>query len=246
MITSIIKEFEKVTDLPFHVMYSLYKYGSISAMRGLAKIYASHIQKLISEDKEILIIGGSSDSLANPMYLLSEYVVSELNMIRQSKVHLTKIHREIRHNEPYCQMLMEERMNLIKGDILYTNDMYKKYTSIILDDVKITGTHEAKIVECIKPDYYIYLAQYIGKNSSIEEELNLNAISGVYDIVNMYISNDLKLQSRNVKYLMNNQNDLNMKLKPVKTLMQEVNAMAYLNGYNHIWNLKDKFIKFVS
>lgn len=235
--------FKKITDIKNPVYYSEYKYGNLWAMRYLAKQMAYYLIENISEitstNKEIVLIGGSCDNVDNPMMTLSKEIVIELSLLVKQRVHLTKVHRIIRHNEPYCQMILEDRLNLIKDDVMhFEHSILNNRISIIIDDVFITGTHEKKVLNIVTPDYYVYLLKYEGENAAIEEEINLHSISGVWDIFNWWQKNDLVFQSRNIKYVLYNLDKLDTNIKSVKRFVQEVKRLAILNNYNHINNLK--------
>lgn len=239
MIKKYLKQFQEIEEIEFNSVYSKYKYGCKESINALALLFTNLIYESIPKDKEVLIIGSSCDNLDNPISILSKQVTIELSKIFPHKVHLTKIHRIIRHDQPYCQMIFEDRKNLISKDVLhFDHSMTLNRTVIMLDDVYITGAHEQKVLEVIKPDYYFYLLKYNGLDASIEERLNLNDIN-IDKLVNMYIDNQLIWNSRNVKYILKNQNDLNLDIKIIRDMLNEVKDLAYLNGYQHIDNLKE-------
>jgi len=229
------KDIREVDELIL-TLYSQYKYGVITATKKLAEEFANYVISIITTDEEIVIVAGSSDNLANPIFVLSEFIVQRLATFYKQRIHLTKVHRIIRHNEPYCSMDLDERTELIKNDELYIDtNLLRGRTVIVLDDIRITGAHERKMLSVLRPDFYIYLIEYQGVDYKIEDVLNHYSIKGVEDIYHHWRKNNIILQSRNVKYILKHFTEIRFAI----ILLEEVLNKAYLNNYNKIDNLKN-------
>jgi hypothetical protein len=113
---------------------------------------------------------------------------------------------------------------------------------IFIDDVRITGAHEEKLIDVLstrklKNDaMFLYFAEYFGDQPEIEAKLNFSAVQSPLDYVELTKSEDHHLIVRPIKYLLSQRDDvfssLLEKLDP--KFLKKLYSAALAEGYYKI------------
>ncbi|MDR0758080.1 MAG: phosphoribosyltransferase family protein [Tannerella sp.] len=127
-----------------------------------------------------------------------------------------KIYRTVTYREDYGEMSATERFRLIKGDKFHIDRAYLgDRTLILLDDIKITGTHERIIINMLNeyrmsnPCYMLFFAELTNPQISpkIENTLNNAFVKNLNDIDYIVNHERFRFNTRAVKFILNSQPD---------------------------------------
>lgn len=207
--------------LPFSATkYSKFKFGCKTTARefGLA-LAKGFISEYLSENPikgQIVICSSPYCFIPTATYAMKDYFVQALNMhlvnIGSPVVEETKIHRTITYKEDYGGLDKDARMKLIGNDGFHMDkEFVKGKTILFLDDVFITGSHEAMICSMIdrlklKNDcMFLYFGQLVSSevHPSIENDLNYAYVKSLLDLDSIIKNDNFLLNTRVVKYILN-------------------------------------------
>lgn len=197
--------------------YSLLKFGVDSVARKFAtsladNLFEAHSSDLISSRS--VVIPSPYNHVANAATIMTRHFVDRLNhhLVSNSGEHCdySTIHRKVSYISDYGFLPAEQRKKLIDGDDFYFNpEFYKDKTIIFVDDVRITGTHEIKLVELMEAHgiknkcIFAYYAMYHGERPNIEAEINFAGIKNVQDFLEIAVrEDDFNLIVRPIKFIL--------------------------------------------
>jgi hypothetical protein len=181
--------------------YSLLKFGVnqpiVDFAKNLAKnFFKFHHKELITN--QCVVIPSPYNFVKNAATVLAEHFVKHLNLLLSIEdgnvVELMTIQRKITYINDYGFLSKDDRKSLIDNDSFYVNEEFiSGKTLIFIDDVRITGTHEDKLIELMEArdlpnkSIFVYLATYLGNSPSIEADLNFASFysSGKSDVDNL-------------------------------------------------------------
>lgn len=196
--------------------YSRLKFGSdiIAKKFGYEladALAAKHLDKLLANP--ILVIPSPYNHVENAATILTKHFVNRLNAILVANsgnhVEYSIIHRKVNYIQDYGFLPKDQRKGLIDNDSFYLNkDFYKDKLLIFVDDVRITGTHEDKLVEILDKEnitndtFFLYYANYEGNNPEIEAQINFASIKSLTDYVSVSQEPNHHIIVRPLKYLL--------------------------------------------
>jgi len=238
--------------------YSWFKFGDKQFAKQFAKqLFDSFITEygdiLIKQD-QIIILPSPYLSIPTASNFLCSYFKEELNNFlfsRGKKASLeSKIYRNQTYVTDYGNLDFEERVKLISNDTYYIdrNFINGKFC-ILLDDIKITGSHEHTVNKILKQydvvgDFvFVYFAELISKNihPKIENHYNYFAVKDINDIINVINRETFQFNTRIIKYILNLSEEEfvhllnNISQERIKELFQ----LAISNNYHQISEYKN-------
>jgi hypothetical protein len=221
MINNIVHYVHKFHDLdscPFEPTdYSKLKFGSKEVARKFGEdlaesFFAAHADKLMAND--CVVIASPYNYIKNAATVMTQYFIAKLNHLMVNacgrNVEYTTIHRKVSYTADYGFLSKEKRQSLLSNDDFYINyDFVIGKTIIFVDDVKITGTHEDKLIEILEENaldgighFFLYYANYEGDQPDIESKLNFSGVKDLQDVLDTLDSGDYEMIIRPIKYVM--------------------------------------------
>lgn len=230
-----VHQIQDAENLPFSKKeYSLFKFGSKSIARryGLELFTAfTHYfvdSKYDKDDTQIVVCSSPYNHIPTATNAMKDYFVEYLNTWLVHKgypvVQQTKIHRYTSYTDDYGALSAEQRRALIGGDQFHVDiDFLEDKLVLLLDDIRITGTHEKMIVEMLRrympnaykeeieeycTPWFLYYAVLSNDqiDPSIENVLNYASIKGLLSVMNMIMVNDFIFNTRVIKYMLSYDN----------------------------------------
>jgi len=204
--------------------YSKFKFGCKDAARHfghiLAKDFASSINfpEIALSNKEIVVLSSAYTHLPTASFAMKDYFIRTFNSILidlgKSPVHEAKMYRKSSYKEEYGEMSKDQRLALMGNDLFYVDiNFIKDKICIFIDDVKITGAHEIKVIETLEhlglPEMvnvnFLYLAELIDNktNPKIENYLNYYFVKNLLCLDKIIKNDEFIMNTRVVKYILN-------------------------------------------
>lgn len=197
-------------------VYSRLKFGSDQAARAMGhqlaqEFFFAHGEKLLAND--VVVFASPYNYLPNAATVMTKHFIDRLNellVFAQGKhVDYSLVHRKVSYTADYGFLSKEKRRSLIDNDSFSMNrDFIKDKLLLFIDDVRITGTHEDKLVEVLSRDgidneaMFLYFANYKGSQPNIEGELNFAAIKSMEDFVALTKEPNHHVIIRPIKYIL--------------------------------------------
>lgn len=199
--------------------YSLLKFGHKEAISHFSEklfhlIIDLHKSKSIDLSKCVILIGPYQfiDTAAS---LLTKQIVEQLNGFLDKlgltkKIESLKIDRKTTYFTDYAKMSKQERYNLIKNDSFHLDfGKVADYDIIIIDDIRISGTHEDIMFDFFKSGgfsktvNFLFLAEIDPHafDPSVEHHLNSTVIETANDLIPFLTEDSLVLTTRGVKMI---------------------------------------------
>lgn len=211
--------------------YSALKFGSdkIAHMFGhemANKFYEEYYDTLTT--KKCVVIPSAFNIVKIASTILGYHFMNRLNDLLTQNGHdtveWTTMHRSMSYVQDYCTMSKDVRKEMLKGDTLYINkDFIKGKTLLFIDDATISGAHEEKMEEFLKSSnidneyIFCYYVRYLGKNSSIESQLNRSGIRTVDDYIELVNEPNHHIVVRAIRFL------LDLPPESLKLTLQKLN-----------------------
>lgn len=207
--------------------YSLLKFGVKSIAKKFAYDLADNLFTMFSGEllaNRCVAIPSPYNHVANAATIVTRYFVDRLNhhLVKNGGEHCdySTIHRKVSYISDYGFLPAEQRKKLIDGDDFYFNpEFYKDKILIFVDDVRITGTHELKLVELMDIHginnrcLFSYYAMYHGEQPDIEAQINFASIKTSDDFIK----------------LAKNESDFNLIVRPIKFILGSLKPSELLN-----------------
>lgn len=229
--------FTNYEDTPFDVKdYSRLKFGCDATAKKFGyqlaeSFFNAHADKLLAN--QCVVIPSPYNFVKNAATVMTLHFVDRINELcveaNGRHVEYCTIARKVSYTADYGFLSKEKRKGLINQDTFYINrEQMRGKLLIFIDDVRITGAHEEKLVDVLqtrklKNDaMFLYFAEYFGDQPEIEAKLNFSAVQTPQDYIELTKTEDHHLIVRPIKYL----------------LSQEVNNFVVLLG-----QLDLKFLK---
>lgn len=218
-ISDSVHVFQSIEDMKFAPEdYSHLKFGSdrIAKKFGyeLAEdFFKKHAARLMSEN--CVVIPGPYNFVPNAATIMTKHFVDKLNYLlvnaNGSHVEYSTIHRKVTYTNDFGFLPEEQRRRLIGNDSFYLNRGFLEgKTLILVDDIKITGTHEDKMIDIFEkkslpnPAFFLYYARYAykGTGAEIEGKINFSGIKTLEDYIRLSQEPNHHLIVRPIKYLL--------------------------------------------
>jgi hypothetical protein len=209
--------FSDLDDPSFNVLnYSALKYGNgrVAMIFGheLADaFFKTHAAVLLATNT--IVIPSPYNHVKNAATLLTEHFINRLNhhIVSANGTHVeySTIHRKVSYINDYGFLSAEDRKGLIDNDKFYFNpEFYAGKNLVFVDDVRITGTHENKLIELLdkagikNPRTFVYYANYTGSDPTVESKINLASVSNIRDFISHCFSDHHQMIVRPIKYIL--------------------------------------------
>lgn len=240
--------FSTYEDAPFDVKdYSRLKFGCDATAKKFGyelaeKFFVMHSDKLLAN--HCVVIPSPYNFVKNAATVMTLHFVDRINELcveaNGRHVEYCTIARKVSYTADYGFLSKEKRKGLINQDTFYINrEQMRGKLLIFIDDVRITGAHEEKLVDVLntrklKNDaMFLYFAEYFGDQPEVEAKLNFSAVQSPLDYVELTKSEDHHLIVRPIKYLLGQeQSSFNMLLeKLAPKFLQKLYFAAVSEGY---------------
>ena len=201
--------------------YSKFKFGCKDAAKnfGTDLAIAFYYEMLANTpiDKPMVVISSPYCFIPTATFAMKDYFIRTLNelLVRDGHavVQETKIHRTITYKEDYGELSAEDRFKLIQNDGFHLDvEFVKGKTLILLDDVKITGSHERVIERMLDAyglqfinRYYVYYGEKTVESvdPKVENFINYFYVKSLMDLDRIIKNDNFLLNTRVVKYMLN-------------------------------------------
>lgn len=244
-------EFSSLEGLKFSPEeYSRLKFGSdlVAKKFGfeLASAFFQNYSDILLSNK-FVVIPSPYNYVKNAATMMTEHFLNKLNelVVNANGSHLeySIIHRKVSYINDYGFLSKEKRRGLINQDSFYLNrEFVEGKILIFIDDVRITGTHEDKLIDVLRTSqvrnkaFFLYYGSYTGNNPEIEAALNFSAVKDVTQYVKLALEPNHHIIVRPIKYLLSlRETDLRWALSHLGKDFTEKLYYACLNeGYYRI------------
>ncbi|MCZ4093605.1 phosphoribosyltransferase family protein [Sinorhizobium psoraleae] len=212
-----LHEFQSIEDAPFRPeQYSRLKFGCDEAAREMGyQIADAFFQKNAPAllDSRCLMISSPYNFVPNAATIMTVHLLNRLNAhivdAKGNHVEYATVPRKISYVNDYGLLSGEHRKSLIAGDRFYFNSQHFEGRCLLfVDDVKITGTHENRLVELMHEQqlknktFFLYFARYTGDRPNIESEINLAAVKSIKDLNRIVAEPNHHITARQIKYIL--------------------------------------------
>ena len=230
-------------DPRFFDSYSKFKHGS----KTQARIFGKEVAEVchFEEGSSLIFYSAPYNNIHTASNAFKDYLLSSLSiqfLEKDIQVRQAKVFREYSYDDDYGLMNKEERMAAISSDLFKIDKSFIKDndTLVFVDDIKITGSHEARIKDLLKREgienkvIFIYIAQYTGDDPKIEHYLNHESVSSLYDINSIIRDEEFIFNTRVVKYVLKFPiEDFNTFINYQSQIFRETLLhLSILNGYH--------------
>lgn len=255
-----VHTFDNINSIPFQPEeYSRMKFGSniIAKKYGheLAdKFFATHTETLLTN--RCVVIPSPYNHVRNAASMMTDHFVDRLNALlvnaNGEHVETSLIHRKVSYTNDYGFLSKEKRKSLIDNDQFYLNRKFLKGKVLIfVDDVRITGTHEEKLVEVLGNErlfndaFFLYYGDYINREvgCDIEGAINFAGMTSLADYLELSKEPGHQLIVRPIKFLLSQDEAVLTKLIDVlpNTFVQEMYHACLGEGYYRIPQYQNSF-----
>ncbi len=230
--------------------YSKFKFGDPDATalfgKELAQGFLKQYSGLLLQHNDIVFLPSPFNYIPTASYYLSQCFKTEVNKflhLHHKKALLeSKIHRYKTYSEDYGNLNFEERLNLISTDTYHVDTRFlTNRLCIFLDDIKITGSHELVIRKILQQNniegdfMFVYFAELTNRGISptFENYLNYYHIKGIPEISELLNRHDLQINTRTIKFILNEKNPINSLILEVpKHTLEKITDYAIGNNYH--------------
>jgi hypothetical protein len=235
--------FTCLDDAPFSVKdYSLMKFGHDEVARkfgyDLAESFFDANRALVI-GQPLVVFASPYNYVKNAATIMTKHFVDRLNMLSVfhsgHAVEYSVVHRKISYTNDYGFLSAEERKRLIDGDSFSINKHFVEgKTLLFIDDVRITGTHEHKLVELLdeagiklSTAHFLYHANLVSDtiHPGIEAKLNFASVARIADFVEIAHSDGHHMIIRPIKYI------LSLSEIDMLEMMECLPAQAIIDAY---------------
>lgn len=209
--------FRSLEDAKFEpYQYSLLKFGSDEIARKYGHELASAFFKEHSDvlmSNRCVVIPSPYNYVENAATIMAKHFVDKVNQLlvdaHGEHVEFSNIHRKVTYTNDYGFLTKEKRKGLIGNDKFYFNRQFIEGKLLIfIDDVRITGTHEEKILEVMEEEgikndaFFLYYGNYSGGLPDTEAKLNFAGISCPDDYLKLVSDSECHVIVRTIKYVL--------------------------------------------
>ncbi|MDR2533887.1 MAG: phosphoribosyltransferase family protein [Tannerellaceae bacterium] len=204
--------------------YSKFKHGAMNIARrygyALAEAFISGCFAKQYGGEPVVILPSAYSHIPTASFHMCRYFADRLNLWLFENnfpvVEETRIYRTVSYRDDYGQMTAEQRYSLICGDEFYIDKGFTEGKILILiDDIKITGTHERVIMNLLDKYnmtnhcFMLYFAELMNRDipPMIENMLNYAFVKSLSDISSIIRNETFGFNTRVVKYILNTDPD---------------------------------------
>lgn len=264
MIEHYFKSIKNVDDFDCR-SYSMFKYGNRHAGIEFGKSLFESFKEVFPFDKsngnDIIVTSSPYKYVPPASQVIAFSFLDQLNLHLDSldkfSANYTKISRDMLFEGDYGKLTFEERTDLMKKDILHIDKEFieDKYL-VIIDDIKITGAHENKILDLLnRVDYknydklfFLYYAKLEANiNSNIEDYFNHCIVKDIKDLRSILVNRNSYINARICKYILSykNKEEYNSFLDFMRDYYRDTLEKIYIScvgdGYNKMGIYRENF-----
>ena len=202
--------------------YSKFKYGDDSIAKEFGNALATgFIENYLSVNpiiEQIVVISSPYAFIPTATFGMKNYFVFRLNRWLAEHnlpvVQETKVTRSITYKEDYGELDEAQRLSLIGNDTFQIDrEFLKDKVLILLDDIRITGSHERMITKMLQEynveneTHLLYFAELINRNihPNIENFLNYYHVKSIFDLDDIIKNERFSINTRIVKFILNSE-----------------------------------------
>ncbi len=251
-VRSSVHAFANLMDAPFPVNdYSRLKFGSDIVARRFGyqladDLFIKHADALLA--RPVVVIPSPFNYVKNAATIMTYHFVNRLNEllvgVNGNNVECDLIKRLIGYTADYGFLSADKRKGLLDRDTFFMNrEFWADKTLVFVDDVRITGTHEDKLVEMLAKHnvpndaFFIYFAEYLGNNPQIEAELNFAAVKSLEDYATIAREPGHHTIVRPIKYLLAHEDKVALRVfltAQPRAMLERLYHNALGEGYSRI------------
>lgn len=243
-------------DKQTYIDYSKFKHGSKTIAREFGKKLADYTKVGFEKykDKTLVFFSAPHGNIPTASHALTDYLLSGLSLTfleNNITVKQGKINRLYTYTEDYGKLTKEEREIMIRDDrfIFDKSNIKPDDVLIFIDDIKITGQHEVKILQMIEEEgienevLLMYMFEYTGDRPSIEHDLNHKSVNNLIDVNDIIRNDEFIFNTRVVKYILNSpiSEFVNFITYQSDTFRETLLKHSILNGYHMVDQYKMNF-----
>lgn len=199
--------------------YSRFKFGDASIGKQFGKELANAFidQYLMYQvaSKKFIAYSSPYQYIPTATMTMFEEFVFQTNRWLVSKnrgvLETCRIYRNNTYSQDYGELSAAERLALIGSDLFYLDaNRTKGKTLLLLDDIKITGSHEFVLNRTLdhlniqEDSIFLYFAEMVNPsiNPNIENYLNYHAIKSLNDLAQLINGDNFFFNTRAIKYIL--------------------------------------------
>jgi hypothetical protein len=233
--------------------YSSFKFGDSligkKFGKALAQAFIDNYLMHQAANKKFIAYSSPYQYIPTATMTMFEEFVFQTNRWLVSKnrsvLETCRIYRNNTYSQDYGELSAAERLELIGSDLFYLDpNRAKGKTLLLLDDIKITGSHEYVLnrtlnhLNIIQETIFLYFAEMVnpGINPNIENYLNYHAIKSLNDLAQLMKSENFVFNTRAIKYMLSsNLDDLGHFISQITdNQIAAIYDLAIANNYSEI------------
>ncbi len=230
------------------VAYSKFKYGDGSVSdeygKSLAQAFIEKHTDLLESGVDIAVTSASYRSVpkgaTSIAYFFTKYLNEYLEKIHKGPAQRIKITNNDSFVGDYASFSIEKREALMTSSVLTLSESVKAKTLIIIDDVRITGAGERRLVDFfadkdVAEIFLLYVAAadpaYASTNPQIESILNHTWMDGLPKLLSIMQSKGYMINARVCKYILSYP-----ALDALEAFLRQLNRKVLEDLYENIVN----------
>lgn len=244
----------KTKEFPeaFYEAYSKFKHGSKTQARNFGKQVAKVCD--FSTGSKLVFYAAPCSNIHTASNAFKDYLLSfcaEQFLSKGIAIKQGNIHRKYSYDDDYGSMTKEERMKAISSDLFTFDKTFINEDEILVfvDDIKITGSHEERIKELLQREgvknevIFIYIAQYLGEDPTIEHRLNHHVVDNLKQVNNIIRNEEFIFNTRIVKYILKAdiEHFVSFITYQSETFRETLFSLSILNDYHNNDKYKGNF-----
>jgi hypothetical protein len=241
---------------PFNaVKYSRFKYGDTSVAEAYGWELATELERrlLIPFHAERTVITSSAYKLVATAARSVAQVMHDQLHARGYKVDAGRIHRANLTSGDYATMPAATRELVMRENGIYIDyDLFVRRHVVVVDDIRITGAHEASICEMFRDVpilslthvYVVQMDPNVAADPKVEDRLNRSWVEGLDQLTELIVDNPAYVfNARTVKMILGApRSDLLTFLQRLTNdQLEQLYRGVVGDGYHTMSNYKDNF-----
>lgn len=236
----------------FFSTYSKFKHGS----KTQARIFGKQVAEVcdFKAEQSLVFYSAPFNNIHTASNAFKDYLLSFCSrqfMEKNISIKQGKIDRQYSYDDDYGMMSKEARAKAISSDLFHIDKRFiaKNDVLVFIDDIKITGSHENRIKELLVREkiknevIFIYIAEYLGKDATIEHFLNHKDVNNLKDINDIIRNEEFIFNTRVVKYILKSDIEHFVSFITYQSRMfqETLFSLAILNNYHTNEKYKTNF-----
>lgn len=191
--------------------YSRFKHGSKTIAREFGRLMADNVA--FPQDSSLIIYSAPHNNIPTASNVFKDYFLADMSYhfyASNIQVKQGKISRAYSYDDDYSSMSRADREKAISSDLFHIDTSFIAPDDILVfvDDIKITGSHERRILEMVEREgitndlHFVYIADYTGDDPTIENRLNHYSIKNLKHINSIVRNEEFIFNTRVVKFIL--------------------------------------------